>query len=175
MQEIEKPFNSCYWVVPGLFLAGKHPTSLSYRERMRENLRRLLDAKIKVFIDLTEVDQILSYQELLVEESQLNNQLAEYLSVPIPDSGVPSVAAMKFILDCIDKSIEAGNAVYVHCHAGIGRTGTVVGCYLVRHGMTGEQAIEEIARLRQDCFNSFLQSATSVVQCEMVLNWQTGQ
>jgi hypothetical protein len=30
---------------------------------------------------------------------------------------------------------------------GIGRTGTTVGCYLVRHGRSGEQALEELARL----------------------------
>ena len=41
------------------------------------------------------------------------------------------------ILDAIDKALEDGKNVYVHCWGGIGRTGTVVGCWLVRHGMTG--------------------------------------
>ena len=49
------------------------------------------------------------------------------------------------ILDAIDKALEDGKNVYVHCWGGIGRTGTVVGCWLVRHGMTGDEALAEIA------------------------------
>ena len=45
----------------------------------------------------------------------------------------------------IDEAMSAGKAVYVHCWGGVGRTGTVVGCWLVRHGRTGEQALEQIA------------------------------
>src|SRR3712207_6971239 len=41
-----------------------------------------------------------------------------------------------------------GGLPYVHCWGGIGRTGTVVGCYLVEHGMDGEQAIAAIAEWR---------------------------
>ena len=42
---------------------------------------------------------------------------------------------LKHILDEIDGAILNGKTVYVHCLGGIGRTGTVVGCYLVRHGI----------------------------------------
>ena len=48
-------------------------------------------------------------------------------------------------LDAIDEALDAGRNVYVHCWGGIGRTGTVVGCWLVRHGMTGDEALAEIA------------------------------
>lgn len=34
-------------------------------------------------------------------------------------------------------ALAAGQTVYVHCYGGIGRTGTVVGCWLVRHGLSG--------------------------------------
>ena len=39
----------------------------------------------------------------------------------------------------------AAGGVYVHCWGGIGRTGTTVGCWFVRHGRTGDQALAEIA------------------------------
>ena len=55
---------------------------------------------------------------------------------------------MARILDSIDASLAAGEVVYVHCLAGIGRTGTVIGCYLVRHGLSGEEALARVEALR---------------------------
>jgi predicted protein tyrosine phosphatase len=80
-----------------------------------------LDAGVTAFVDLTE---------------------------EIPDLGCPSRETMSCILDGIDELLAAGEVVYVHCLAGIGRTGAVVGCYLVRRGMSGEDAMATVTRLR---------------------------
>ncbi len=56
---------------------------------------------------------------------------------------------MMEILDCLHDALGSGRPAYVHCRAGIGRTGMVVGCLLVERGLTGEQALEELARLWQ--------------------------
>ena len=46
--------------------------------------------------------------------------------------------------------IAGPDTLYVHCFGGIGRTGTVVGCWILRHGLaTQENVIEVIARLRR--------------------------
>ena len=58
-----------------------------------------------------------------------------------------SAAVMHEILDQIDAALDSGGVVYVHCWGGVGRTGTVVGCHLVRHGMTGEDALARVAEL----------------------------
>jgi len=52
------------------------------------------------------------------------------------------------ILDKIDVAISRGRRVYVHSSDGRGRVGTVVGCSLVRHGMTGEEALKRIRILQ---------------------------
>ena len=52
---------------------------------------------------------------------------------PIVDLSIPTVEATVEILDGIDRCLEAGRNVYVHCWGGIGRTGTIVACWLVRH------------------------------------------
>jgi protein-tyrosine phosphatase len=70
------------------------------------------------------------------------------LRLEIEDLGCPTRETMTRILDSIDASLAAGEVVYVHCLAGIGRTGTVIGCYLVRHGMSGDEALATVERLR---------------------------
>ena len=70
------------------------------------------------------------------------------LTEEIPDLGCPSRETTARILDRIDGLLDAGEVVSVHCLGGIGRTGTVVGCYLVRHGMSGETALATVERLR---------------------------
>lgn len=95
---------------------------------------------------------------------------------PIPDMQVPSELFMQDILDHIDALREAGRTVYLHCLGGVGRTGTVVGCWLVRHGLAiGEDALVEISRLRE--FDPMLDmpSPQTDEQCAMVRTWEPGR
>ena len=50
-------------------------------------------------------------------------------------------------MDAIDSALGRGRNAYVHCWGGVGRTGTVVGCWLVRHGRTGDGALAELGEL----------------------------
>jgi len=58
----------------------------------------------------------------------------------------------------------------VHCLGGLGRTGTVVGCFLVRHGLSGAQALETIQLLRRTTPNADSPSPEAEMQRWMVLN-----
>ena len=51
-----------------------------------------------------------------------------------------SAEAVATILDAIDVALAQGRTVDVRCWGRIGRTGAVVGCWLVRHGLTGDGA-----------------------------------
>jgi protein-tyrosine phosphatase len=70
------------------------------------------------------------------------------------------------------RSISNNRPVYVHCRGGRGRTGTVVGCYLVRHGLTGQGALERIKELRRNEPTGHLPSPEAREQVEMVLSWE---
>ena len=48
---------------------------------------------------------------------------------------------MRRIQDEIASALAAGRNVYIHCRAGIGRTGLVAGCFLVEQGRDGERAL----------------------------------
>ena len=141
------PLRNSYWVIPGKVLAGEHPTAATV-EATRERLQRLMDAGVECFIDLTEPGEIKPY------DTEIPFSI-EYLRKPIKDHGIPSQRAhMAEILDCIHDALQSGRCVYVHCRAGIGRTGTVIGCLLVERGFEGEGAIDELNRLWQQCERS---------------------
>ena len=91
--------------------------------------------------------------------------------VPVKDQTTASGEQMAEVLDAIDGAMDSGGTVYVHCMRGIGRTGLVVGCYLVRRGMTGQQALDEIGNLRKGLLNTWARSPETDAQRRMVLEW----
>lgn len=65
--------------------------------------------------------------------------------------------------------------VYVHCYGGIGRTGVIASCYLVRRGLTGDEALAEIARLRQGTPDGHRLSPETPDQAARVREWNIGE
>lgn len=142
---MQRPLPNSYWVLPGRFLAGEYPLA---------GLRALLAAGIDLFIDLTEPDECPPYDGLLPGD-------IHYLRAPIPDHGIPDDAArMAGIQEDIASALTAGRRIYLHCRAGIGRTGMTAGCYLVEQGFGGDEALVELNRL-------WLQSARSASWLEI--------
>lgn len=145
------PLSNCYWVRPGQLLAGEYPGSMS-RSEATERVQKLLHAGVNSFIDLTEEGEMPAYDALLAE---LSERHIRYRRMPILDHGVPdSPAHMARILDLIDNELAAGRCAYVHCRAGIGRTGTTIGCHLIRSGLSNEAALDRLQDLWQQCARS---------------------
>jgi len=116
-----------------------------------ERVHRLLAAGITSFIDLTEQGELPEYDTLL----PLAERRVRYRRLPVLDHSIPeSPAHMARILDLIDSELSAGQCVYLHCRAGIGRTGTAVGCHLVRSGLPNDEAYERLQSLWQQCERS---------------------
>jgi ADP-ribosyl-[dinitrogen reductase] hydrolase len=140
--EAAPPLPNSYWALPGLLLAGEHPSGLT-ADATHQRLSTLLTCGIECFLDLTHPSEIDPYDQALPFH-------VEYLRKPIRDHGLPEKREhMMEILDCLHDALRSGRPAYVHCRAGIGRTGMVVGCLLVERGLTGEQALAELARLWQ--------------------------
>ena len=135
-----------YWVDPGRFAAGEYPGAWD-RGEAAARLGTLLRAGIDCFIDLTQRDEGLEpYAEIAAQEAGRLGTEFVHQRHAIVDMSVPhSRQQTAGILDAIDEALNNGRNVYVHCWGGIGRTGTVVGCWFVRHGMTGDEALAQIA------------------------------
>ena len=135
-----KPIPASYWVVPGRLLAGEYPGSRVPAET-EQRMEAFLVAGFDCFVDLTAPGERDSYDQWVPRTSL-------YLRKPIPDHDVPRLPDhMAEILVEIEAALREGRQVYVHCRAGIGRTGTVVGCYLVNSGLEGDAALVELNRL----------------------------
>ncbi len=176
------PIVRSYWVRDGQLMAGPYPGSIDTMEA-HDKLRLLLDAGVRAFLDLTEDDEtnltgqlVLRYQELLRAIAEERGDSVYALRFPYLDMSVPESAFMVDILDAIDDHIAAGRVVYVHCRGGLGRTGTVVGCWLARHGhAVGDEALDTIQRLRQGDEHWLPDSPQTFEQCDFVRTWPCGR
>lgn len=129
-----------YWVTDTI-AAGQYPGHYDAVLAL-ERIRRFEVAGVDLMIDLTEDrDGLEPYDGLLTS--------CVHARHPIRDNDVPTVEQMVRILDTVDDAGAAGRTVYVHCWGGHGRTGTVVGCWLVRHGHAPFEAIEQIREWRR--------------------------
>jgi hypothetical protein len=144
MTDNHRPISESYWVEPGRFLAGEHPAKFD-EELTRKRLDALLEAGFDGFIDLTHANEMFPYANILLEEAHAYEMETAHHRFPIGDFGLPTPKMMNAILDKIEESLQARRKIYLHCWGGIGRTGTTVGCYLVRQGKTAEQALEQLS------------------------------
>jgi hypothetical protein len=173
------PFERSYWVVPRKLLAGCYPGAPETAEA-RAKLTGILDVGIRTSIDLTEAFETDHYGRGFVPYAPVITRLArmrgcafECLRFPIADMDVPDHERMREILDAIDARIAADTPVYVHCWGGYGRTGTVVGCWLARHGVAaGDAVFGKIRELRSALTGA---SPQTEAQRAMVRNWTDGR
>jgi hypothetical protein len=168
------PFPNSYWVIPRKLLAGEYPYAKGEAEGTKK-LSRLLKAGIRAIVDLTVPGDGISYfAELMMFADSMNCKI-EYQRFAIRDVSIPEVDTMKAILNWIDEKLMKNCPTFVHCLGGIGRTGTVVGCYLVRHGMTGREALEHITNLRQLTPDWWYASPETWQQKDFILNWKISE
>lgn len=139
---LAQPLTNYYWVLEGKLLAGEYPGGSS-PSATRERLSRLAQAGVGCFIDLTQPGELAPYQAELPPG-------IEYRRFPIVDHGVPQQREqMAEILRCLQQVLRGSRPAYLHCRAGIGRTGMVIGCLLIERGLKAEAALTELNRLWQ--------------------------
>ncbi len=163
------PINESYWVVPGELLAGEYPRARFDRDSAAK-LGKFTDAGVTSFIDLTHDYELSPYNKWLDPETQAHRRFA------IRDGGIPrSNDFTKEILDAIDADLDAGKTVYVHCFGGIGRTGTIIGCWLAKHPDVAASgpALERLRKLWSQCSKSvYTHSPETRAQAEYVRDWE---
>ena len=190
---IINPF--AYWIVPGLLAAGEYPgsqfslnpkTSIAsavhslralysskgkFWNNSSNKIDSLLDMGIVTFIDLTQIDERPNYLSTLHLQRRKKSRYSNYRRFAIADKQVPSFSLMEDILEFIDLEIDNGRPVYVHCFRGLGRTGTVLGCWLVKSGLDNSEALRLLGEYRKGLAGDFRQSPETGEQRDFVQNW----
>jgi ADP-ribosylglycohydrolase len=143
-----RPYSNSYWVEPGRVLAGEYPGAATGTET-RTRLEQLIACGVTSFIDLTREGELDAYEPLL---TLLTGNSCEHQRFAIPDHSIPDRPQVVIAaLDAIDAARRRGRCVYVHCRAGIGRTGMIVAAYLMRQGLDNMQAFNRLQDLWQEC------------------------
>jgi hypothetical protein len=173
------PFPQSYWIDPGLFCAGHYPGDCTPTIRDAK-LLGLVNAGIRRTVNLIPEHEtgregipFEPYAPLLQALTKERGTTVDCLRYGYPDGGIPEPRLMSAILDVIDASIAAREAIYIHCWGGHGRTSTVVGCFLVRHGDTPKNAIERILAWRANLPRNWFPFQNE--QQAFVEAWRAGQ
>jgi atypical dual specificity phosphatase len=102
------------------------------------------------------VKSIVTIREEPLADNWINDM--NYLHVMSNDMGVPEFNDLIHAVDFIHRRITNNEPVLVHCLAGLGRTGTILSCYLVKYQNTSaEEAIRKIREERPGSIQSYPQ------------------
>jgi atypical dual specificity phosphatase len=123
-----------YWVIENV-LAGCSRPGAGRDGDVDRDLAALCNYGIGALLTLTET---------ALPWGALERHGIRGLHLPVDDFQAPTTTQMLDALAFLDEARAAGRAVAVHCLAGQGRTGTVLAAYLIRGGLSSQQAIAEV-------------------------------
>jgi protein-tyrosine phosphatase len=90
------------------------------------------------------IGALLSLTETPIPWDSLERQGIANLHLPVDDFFPPTERQLLQALAFIDEQRAQGQAVAVHCAAGMGRTGTVLAAWLIRGGLDAGEAIADV-------------------------------
>ena len=174
----EPPFARSYWAVPGQILAGFYPGDRNPVVALHK-LKALLVCGVTHVCSLmerTETDHagrpFEDYRPAWFSLARQRGGKAGWMHYPIRDVSVPAVPQMTRTLGALDAVLAGGGVVYLHCWGGRGRTGTVLGCWLARHGE--RDPLTKLRQLTARARQQFPQVPETRAQQQFVLNWRVG-
>ena len=99
------------------------------------------------------VKSIITMTENPLPESWIKD--INYLHVPTEDLSAPDMDKIDQTVDFIQERIKNDEPIMIHCAAGIGRTGTMLACYLIKyHNLSAKNAIEKVRKERPGSIQS---------------------
>jgi len=141
------------WLIQGEIAGMARPMS------MVADLEFLKDNGIEAIVSLTEIP----LHKTLIEEFGF-----EYKHIPIPDLASPAQEQIEEFVFFVNNLTTSKKKIVVHCDAGIGRTGTMLACYLVNKGCSAN-SISEVRKKRPGSIETIEQEDTILKYEERIL------
>jgi len=120
------------WIVSDRLLASRLPAS-------EDDFAALQGCGTRMIINLTERQH---------DAGKLHALGMIELHLPVPDYTAPPLSTLEAAITCIADAHARNETVAVHCHAGLGRTGTVIAAWLVTQGLDPDVAIAQVRSIR---------------------------
>ena len=121
------------WIAPGV-LGCAYP-------RTERALAALSGGGVRLLVNLHERPH---------DPARLARHGLREVHLPVKDFAAPSPEQLERGIGAILGTVEAGEAAAVHCGGGLGRTGTLLACYLLASGesLGAEEALRRVRGLR---------------------------
>ncbi len=141
------------WLLPGELGGAGQPGSSGYGfpgndQQLAEDLNWLGGQGVGALVSLTEEP---------LNTELVRQQGMRYLHLPVEDMQAPSLPAICAFVAFVDQALEEGFPVVVHCRAGMGRTGTMLACYLVHRHSDAQTALAQVRHHRPGSIETWAQ------------------
>ncbi len=139
------------WIVPGQIAATSLPSGRDVAEMRAAGITLLV-----------------SVAPMTPDARQMKRAGLRCMHLPVAYMRAPGEQQLRDFVSTVKDELDAGGKVAVHCVGGLGRTGTVIACYLVSGGMSPDEAIAFVRQRRPG-------AVESDEQAKAVYRWAAGQ
>jgi atypical dual specificity phosphatase len=141
------------WLLPGELAGAAQPGDWGYdpqgsQEQLAADLAWLSAQGAGAVVSLTEEP---------LHTELLERQGLRYLHLPIEDMQAPSLEEVSAFVAFVDQCLAERRPVVAHCRAGLGRTGTMLACYLVHRDTDPRTALFQVRRHRPGSVETWAQ------------------